>query len=64
LYKQHFLERVIELRYHKSQDTMLLFKSYWYDINKGIKVDPHHDLVQINKNGRFCNINDVFVFAK
>jgi hypothetical protein len=43
---------------------MLLFKSYWYDINKGIKVDPHHDLVQINKNGRFCNINDVFVFAK
>ena len=44
---------------------MFLFKCYWYDtIDKGIRVDPHHGLVEINSKARLYNVNDVFVFAK
>jgi len=31
--------------------------------DRGIKVDPHHDLVEINSKAKLRNINDVFVFA-
>jgi len=42
-----------------------LFKCYWYDTtDRGIRVDPHHGLVEINSKARHCNINDVFVFTK
>lgn len=44
--------------------TFFLFKYYWYNIDRGIRVDSHHGLVEINKRGRFNNINDIFVFAK
>ena len=44
---------------------MFLFKCYWYDTtDRGIKVDPHYGLVEINSKARHRNINDVFVFAK
>jgi hypothetical protein len=44
---------------------VFLFKCYWYDtIDKGIRVDPHHGLVEINSKARLYNVNDVFVFAK
>jgi hypothetical protein len=49
------------LQYHRSQDIMFLFIYYWHDINKEIRVDIHYDLVKINKRGRLCNINNVFI---
>jgi hypothetical protein len=59
------LEEVIELQYHSDQNRVFLFKCYWYDTtDRGIRVDPHHGLVEINSKSRLHNINDVFVFAK
>jgi hypothetical protein len=59
------LEEVIELQYHNEQNRVFLFKCYWYDtIDRGIRVDPHYDLVEINSKARLRKINDVFVFAK
>ena len=44
---------------------MFLFKCYWYDItDRGIWVDPHYGLVEINSKAILCNVNDVFVFVK
>jgi hypothetical protein len=44
---------------------VFLFKCYWYDTtDRGIRVDPHYGLVEINLKARLRNINDVFVFAK
>jgi len=44
---------------------VFLFKCYWYDTtDRGIRVDPHYGLVEINSKARLCNINDVFVFPK
>jgi hypothetical protein len=44
---------------------VFLFKCYWYDTtNRGIKVDLHHVLVEINSKARLRNVNDIFVFAK
>jgi hypothetical protein len=44
---------------------VFLFKCYWYDTtDRGIRVDPHYDLVEINSKARHRNVNDVFVFAK
>jgi hypothetical protein len=43
---------------------VFLFKCYWYDTtDRGIIVDPHYGLVQINSKARLRNVNDVFVFA-
>jgi hypothetical protein len=59
------LEEVIELQYHSEQNKVFLFKCYWYDTtDRGIRVDPHYGLVEINSKARLCNVNDVFVFAK
>jgi len=59
------LEEVIELQYHSEQNRVFLFKCYWYDtIDRGIRVDPHYGLVEINSKVRHRNVNDVFVFAK
>ena len=59
------LEKVIELQYHSEQNRVFLFKCYWYDTtNRGITVDPHYGLVEINSKARHRNVNDVFVFAK
>jgi hypothetical protein len=58
-------EKVVELQYHSEQNIVFLFKYYLYDnTNRGIRVDPHHDLVEINSNARLRNVDDVFVFAK
>ena len=44
---------------------MFLFKCYLYDTSdRGIRVDPHYGLVEINSKARLRNVNDVFVFAK
>jgi len=59
------LEEVIELQYLSEQNRVFLFKCYRYDtIDRGIRVDPHYDLVEINSKARHRNVNDVFVFAK
>jgi hypothetical protein len=59
------LEEVIELQYHSEQNRVFLFKCNWYDTtNRGIRVDPHYGLVEINSKARHRNINDVFVFTK
>ena len=59
------LEEVIELQYHNEQNKVFLFKCYWYDTTgRGIRVDPHYGLVEINSKARHRNVNDVFVFAK
>jgi hypothetical protein len=59
------LEEVIELQYHSEQNKVFLIKCYYYDTTgRGIKVDPHHGLVEINSKARLRNVNDVFVFAK
>jgi hypothetical protein len=31
------------------EDIVFLFKFYVYDIDRGIRVNPHHDLIEINK---------------
>jgi hypothetical protein len=44
---------------------VFLFKCYWYDTtDRGIRVDPHYGLIEINSKARHRNVNDVFVFAK
>jgi len=49
----------------EEQNRVFLFKCYWYDTtDKGIRVDPYYDLVEINSKARHRNVNDVFVFAK
>jgi hypothetical protein len=59
------LEEVVELQYHSEQNKVFLFKCYWYDTtDRGIKVDPHYGLVEINSKARIRNVNDVFFFAK
>jgi len=59
------LEEVVELQYHNEQNRVFLFKCYWYDtIDRGIRVDLHFDLVEINSKARLRNVNNVFVFAK
>jgi hypothetical protein len=59
------LEEVVELQYHDEHNKVFLFKCYWYDTtDRGIKVDPHYSLVEINSKVRLYNVNDVFVFAK
>jgi hypothetical protein len=59
------LEKVIELQYHSEQNRVFLFKCYWYDTtDRGIRVDLHYGLVEINSKARLRNVNDVFVFAK
>ena len=35
-----------------SGDIVFLFKFYLYDINRGIRIDPHYGLVEINKKDR------------
>ena len=43
---------------------MFLFKCYWYDTTvRGIRVDLHYGLVEINSKARHRNVNDVFAFA-
>jgi len=55
------LEEVVELQYHSEQNKVFLFKCYWYDTtDRGIKVDPHYGLVEINSKARIRNVNDVF----
>jgi hypothetical protein len=59
------LEEVVELQYLSEQNRVFLFKCYWYDTtDRGIRVDLHYGLVEINSKARLCNINDVFVFTK
>jgi len=59
------LEEVVELQYHNEQNKVFLFKCYWYDTtDRGIRVDPHYGLVEINSKARLRNINNVFVFTK
>jgi len=59
------LEEVIELQYHSEHNKVFLFKCYWYDTtDRGIKLDPHHGLIEINSKARLCNVNDVFIFTK
>ena len=58
-------EEVIKLQYHSEQNRMFLFKCYWYETtDRGIRVDPHYGLVEINSKARHRNVNDVFVFTK
>jgi hypothetical protein len=59
------LEEVVELQYHSEQNRVFLFKCYWYDTtDRGIRVDSHYGLVEINSKARLHNVNDVFVFTK
>jgi hypothetical protein len=59
------LEEVVELQYHSEHNRVFLVKYYWYDTtDRGIRVDPHYGLVEINSKARLHNVNDVFVFAK
>ena len=58
------LVEVVELQYHSEQNIVFLFKCCWYDTtDRGIRVDPHFGLVEINSKAILCNANDVFVFA-
>jgi hypothetical protein len=51
------LEEVIELQYHSEQNGLFLFKFYWYDTtDRGIRVDPHYGLVEINSKARHRNV--------
>jgi hypothetical protein len=59
------LKEVVKLQYHSEHNKVFLFKCYWYDTNdRGIRVDSHYGLVEINSKARLHNVNDVFVFAK
>jgi len=48
-----------------SKIEFFFFKCYWYDTtNRGIRVDPHYGLVEINSKAKHRNVNNVSVFAK
>jgi hypothetical protein len=44
------------------QDILVLFKYYWYDIDRGIKVNPYYGMVEIHKRDKFRNINKIYIF--
>jgi hypothetical protein len=51
------------LKYHSELNKIFLFKYYWYDtIDRGIRVDRHHGLVEINIEAILRNVDDVFFF--
>ena len=53
------------MQYHSEHNKVFLFKCYWYDTtDRGIKLDPHHGLIEINSKAKLCNVNDVFIFTK
>jgi hypothetical protein len=59
------LEEVVELQYHDEHNGVFLFKFYWYNTtSRGIRVNPHYGLVEINSKARLRNVNNVFVFTK
>jgi len=59
------LEKVVKLQHYSEQNKVFLFKCYSYDTtDRGIRVDPHYGLVEINSKARLRNINNVFVFVK
>jgi len=65
VYYYEKLEKVIELQYHSKHNRVFLFKCYWYNTTgRGIKINPYHDLVEINLKVKLRNVNNVFVFAK
>ena len=44
-------------------NKVFIFKYYWYDtIDRGIRVNRHHGLVEINTKARLRNVDDVFFF--
>jgi hypothetical protein len=48
-----------------NQNRIFLFKCYWYcTTDRGIIVDHHHVLVEINSKARLHNVDNVFVFTK
>jgi len=52
------------LKYHSELNKIFLFKYYWYDtIDRGIRVDRHHGLVEINIEAILRNVDDVFFFC-
>jgi hypothetical protein len=55
------LKEVIEMQYHSEQNRVFLFKCYWYDTtDRGIRVDPHYGLVEINSKARHRNVNNLY----
>jgi len=53
------LEEVVELQYHSEHNKVFLFKCYWYETtDRGIRVDLHYGLVEINSKSKLRNIND------
>jgi hypothetical protein len=59
------LKEVIESQYHSEHNRVFLFKCNCYDTtDRGIRLDLHFGLVEINSKARLHNINDVFIFAK
>ena len=59
------IKELIELQYHSEHNRVFLFKCYWYDTtDRGIRVDSHYGLVEINSKAWLCNINDVFFFSQ
>jgi hypothetical protein len=54
------VKEVIKLQYHNEKNKIFLFKCYWYNnTDRGIRVDPYHDLVKINTKGKLHNIDDI-----
>ncbi|EOY08333.1 Uncharacterized protein TCM_022680 [Theobroma cacao] len=53
---------IIELEYFRIRNRVVLFKCHWFDIEKGIKVDPLHGLVKIKCNSILAS-NEPFVLV-
>jgi len=50
---------------HSEQNKVFLFKIYWSDaIDRGIRVDLYHGLVEINTKTRIHDVDNVFVLVK
>lgn len=54
---------IIELEYFGVNNQVVLSKCHWFDINKGVRVDPSHGLVEIKHNSILAS-NEPFVLAK
>ena len=54
---------ILELEYFGIENKVVLFKCDWYDIEKELRVHPHHGLVELKYKSRLST-NEPFVLAQ
>jgi Domain of unknown function (DUF4216) len=56
------IEEIIQLEYGGANNSVTLFRCHWFDINRGVRVDNEHGLVEVNHKSSLRNY-EPFVLA-